>query len=210
MRKAQLESVLLTGFGPFPGADKNVSADLVRAAARRLRRLHPKIAIHVAILPTEWERGPETLRRLYLRLEPALAVHFGISSKARSLVIETRANNRRRPQPDARETLPKSPLVSPTGPATLAVTLPVDLILRRLERKDIPHALSMDAGGYLCNAVLYHSLRLARRTSPRGKAGFVHIPPTLKRGKDSPWPAVLTWEAAVEGAVAIVETALDA
>jgi pyroglutamyl-peptidase len=210
MHKAQHKSVLLTGFGPFPGAERNVSADLVRATAQRLRRLYPRNDFHVAILPTEWERGPEALRRLYLRLEPTLAVHFGISSKARSLVIETRANNRRRPQPDAKKALPKSPLVSSDGPAMLTVTLPVDHILRRLERKDIPHARSTDAGGYLCNAVLYHSLRLARRTSPRGHAGFVHIPPTLERGKSSPGPAVLSWERALEGAVAIVETALDA
>ena len=203
-------AVLLTGFGPFPGAERNVSADLVRTAARRLRHRYPEVGFHVVILPTEWARAPVALQRQYHRLRPAIAVHFGISSTARTLVIETRAANSCRPLPDAKDALPPAPFVSPGGPAALKVTLPIDRILRHLRRHAIPHTRSTDAGNYLCNAALYHSLWLSREMTPRGRAGFIHIPANLEKGNGSPGLGGLPWEAAVCGAVFIVAAAIEA
>ena len=40
--------------------------------------------------------------------------------------------------------------------------------------------MSSDAGGYLCNATLYHSLGCARDV-PGRRVGFIHIPATLGR-----------------------------
>jgi pyrrolidone-carboxylate peptidase len=40
--------------------------------------------------------------------------------------------------------------------------------------------VSRDAGGYLCNATLYHSLGCARER-PGCRVGFIHIPAILGR-----------------------------
>ncbi len=56
-KRAELRStVLLTGFGPFPGVPSNTSADLVKKVVRLARRTLPEFHFAAAVLPTEWTR----------------------------------------------------------------------------------------------------------------------------------------------------------
>lgn len=215
MTGATSDLVLLTGFGPFPGAPENVSADLVRAVVPRLRRALPHIVFAAQILPTEWDGAARRLERLYQRRGPILVLHFGISSKATSLVIETQGLNECRALPDAKGQLPLSNGVIPAGPARLKATLPAETIARGLRAGGIPSVTSRDAGGYLCNAVLYHSLHWARSANRKTRVGFIHLPANLARTPDRPrgvphHPAGhLTWEKAIAGAVKIVHLSLE-
>ena len=47
---------------------------------------------------------------------------------------------------------------------------------QHLEAHGFEARLSDDAGGYLCNAVFYHSLLEARVRGDRCRVGFIHIP----------------------------------
>lgn len=75
----------------------------------------------------------------------------------------------------------------------------------------IPVQLSRDAGGYLCNAILYHSLIEARRreTGHIGhRRGFIHIPDRLadERGAGArrASASLLDWEGALSGGIEIM------
>src|SRR5205814_3166301 len=77
----------------------------------------------------------------------------------------------------------------------------------------IPAFVSRDAGAYLCNAALYHSLDCARSEAVTGRrVGFVHIPAALarpggpNRGRSGACP--LTWEEALDGALEILAAGL--
>ncbi len=226
---------LLTGFGPFPGAPRNASSMLIEALARAAPRRLPGFAVHAETLPTEWHAGPQLLATLLERLEPAVVLHFGVSHRARGFVVETRARNLRHDMVDACGEAPESPCVVSEGPAELPAMLPTGLIFERLRRKGLPVQLSRDAGGYLCNAILYHSLAAAlhRDVETRGLAGdgggrgdtigarigatigarrgFIHIPDrlvgTAAGGGRRARVCQLGWEQAVEGGIVIMELA---
>ncbi len=170
-------TVLLTGFGPFPGVPDNASAALVRHLARLARGRFPAFRFAAAVLPTEWARAPRRIEALYRRYRPVLALHFGVASGTQSIRVETEARNFCRPSRDATGALPKAVTLCATGPAKRRATIDIPLIVDALNRSGWPCSISNDAGGYLCNTVLYHSLALAG--SHGCCVGFIHVPSDL-------------------------------
>lgn len=206
-------SVLLTGFGPFPGTPVNASALLVEMLARMAASRWPDADIHAATLPTEWRRGIDRLDTLWSRHAPDIALHFGVADRGTGFDLERFAWNACGANVDAcGET---AGVVPPNhdGPDTRATTLPIDHIAAMLIRAGIPSCISSDAGRYLCNAVFYRSLTIAEATADAALAGFFHIPSSLVGGGahgHAPLPACpLDWPTARTGAVMIVDAVMS-
>jgi pyroglutamyl-peptidase len=195
-------TILLTGFGPFPGMPANASAELVRIVVRRARRAYPGFRFVAAVLPTEWRRAPRLVAALHKRLQPVMALHFGVASETRSIRLETRAHNVRRASLDAADTPPPAATLDVDGPTERAVTIDLAAIADALKFHKRPCTISDDAGGYLCNAVLYQSLASAE-VRGNGLVGFVHIPADFS-------DASLTRSEVVAATLEIIATALDA
>lgn len=199
-------TVLITGFGPFPGVERNASALVVPRLAAAARRRFDGIGIATAVLPVAWEAAPVALSRRIRRAAPRLAVHFGVSHQARGFVIETLGRNEVRDSADAAGRRPPAQCLLDGGPPTRAATLPVGAIVARLAATGFPVSTSDDAGGYLCNAVLYSSLGGMDGTAAASawRAGFVHIP------ADTGEPgAPLSLPDAVAGGLEILAACLD-
>jgi pyroglutamyl-peptidase len=194
-------NVLLTGFGPFPGVRENLSGSLAERLGFRARTLLPQFRFVVAVLPTEWVRAPQMVNELYERHNPILALHFGVSSKALGFRIETEASNFCRMSADDAGNFPALTQVLDGGASALPVSIDAASIVMRLNERDHHASLSDDAGGYLCNAVLYHSLVEAERRARGCRVGFVHIP--ADAGLLSPF------DVAVSGALEILKFALE-
>ena len=204
-------TVLITGFGPFPGVPVNATMRLVPELARVGARLLPDVRFASEILATEWAAAPQRLEPLLAEVEPDLVVHFGVSSRARGFEVEARARNACAATPDAAGALPQGVAVRDGGAEYLPASLPVQHIVTRLRLRGIPAYVSRDAGGYLCNAALYHSLGCARG-APGRRVGFVHVPATLarpggqNRGRVGACP--LTWDEALEGGLEMLAACL--
>ncbi|MEZ5844562.1 MAG: pyroglutamyl-peptidase I [Hyphomicrobiaceae bacterium] len=183
MRRAT-RTVLLTGFGPFPGVPDNVSMRVVEALAFRARRLHPHHRFVTAELPTEWHSGTQWLTHLVDTHQPALSLHFGVSRRAEAIVVETRARNACAAA-DATGRVPACERLDPAGPDERAATVPTARIVARLRAAGLPAQLSSDAGHYLCNAILFHALGLHAGSRMPAQAGFIHIPHDLGAAR---WP----------------------
>lgn len=200
-------TVLLTGFGPFPGVPINATGVLIPRILSRLRRLDPSVGASSAILPTEWKRGPTRAAALIDRLAPDVVIHFGVSASARGFVIERRASNVCLPYPDAAGQMPAGPISGDIE--FLEARWPSQQIVSRLVRDQFPVATSDDAGGYLCNAVLYATL--SRPADPT-IAGFVHLPSALAGygpdGRDATPASPLTQAEAIAGILAVIEVCL--
>ena len=93
-------TILLTGFGPFPGVAKNVSAELIEALALVAAKRFPKRQVIAHVLPTEWQTAPVQLAALYKLHAPMLVLHFGVSLQATGFRIETQAHNTHGPIAD--------------------------------------------------------------------------------------------------------------
>ena len=176
MIEAHPPALLVTGFGPFPGAPENPTAALIRALADQAPGTYGAAAFKTVVLPTEFARSWSTLKRLYRSFAPDIVVHFGVSVRAAEIRVERTARNRLgRGRPDAVGVMPRRTQVRSSGPESLLVTLPVFDISAALSAAGIANVVSDDAGDYVCNATLYRSLATFEGT-PR-RAGFIHVPP---------------------------------
>ena len=206
-------TVLLTGFGPFPSVPANATSLLVPRIAEAARTAFPGIVFEVRTLPTEWAAGLAHLGELYDMLAPTVALHFGVSSRARGFEIEARGVNRRAFLPDAAGAFPSTPALSEGGADHLASTVPVSAIVARLRNRGLPAFVSRDAGAYLCNAALYSALDRARRAARDHRIGFIHLPSSLlveeRRPQFGPHPRCpLTWRETIDGGLEIIGATL--
>lgn len=205
-------TVLLTAFGPFPTQPVNATMALVEALARSAKRAFPDVVIVTEVLATEWHSAPRRVSDLVDAHAPDVAVHFGISSRARGFEIEARGRNHCGMVADAAGITPWSTVLSPDGPEWLSTNLPASTIVHRLRQRGIPAFVSWDAGSYLCNALLYHALVLARGNPALRRNGFVHIPHDLpapgRRASARPRSSPMTFDQAVDGGLEIIAACL--
>jgi len=173
---AHLPALLVTGFGPFPGAPENPTSALIQALAKQAPETFGAAELAAVVLPTEFGRSWSTLNHLYRSFSPDVVVHFGVSVRATEIRIERTARNHLgRGKPDARGVMPRRGHVQPSGPDVRLATLPAFEISAALFAAGLANSISDDAGDYVCNATLYRSLAVFEGTSRR--AGFIHVPP---------------------------------
>jgi pyroglutamyl-peptidase len=205
--------ILLTGFGPFPGVPDNATAELVPRLAEAARDRFPHYDIVAEILPTEWVAAPQRLGGLLAPSGTVLALHFGVSRQVEGFQIELVGRNRCKTLADAAGNMPAAECLLDDGPAELACSLPAERIVQRLTELGVPARTSTDAGGFLCNALLYHSLAAADTLEKPHLVGFVHLPADLTgHGADGkrPHPGCrLDMRGAVSGGLEIISVCLQ-
>lgn len=205
-------TIVLTGFGPFPGVADNATAKLVPRLADAARTHFTSHRIVGEILPTEWRKAPERLRALAGLGDVVLMLHFGVAHDAHGFRLELVGRNHQGALQDAAGELPSAARVL-EGPDRLAATLPAERIAARLLGLGIPCTTSDNAGAYLCNALLYRSLAAAHELDDPHLAGFVHVPASLSghgpEGRDRHPSCSLDWRMAIAGGLEIIGTCLE-
>jgi pyroglutamyl-peptidase len=166
--------VLVTGFGPFPGAPFNPSALLVNALARRRRPALTGIELATHVFATSYAAVDRDLPKLLAR-NPDVVLLFGLAGRRRHLCIETRARNAiTLLYPDADRDRPQQSAIAAGAASSLRGNAPVMRLLSAA-RDRFPSRLSRDAGRYLCNYVYWQALHRAQDSRPLVQ--FVHVPP---------------------------------
>jgi pyroglutamyl-peptidase len=166
--------VLLTGFGPFPGAPFNPSAALAKALARRRRPAFAGLDRTIHIFATTYGCVDRDLPKLLAR-KPDIVLMFGVAGRRRELCIETRARNAVSVLfPDAGGYRPRQSVIKRGAPAALAGNAPFARLAGAARTRIAASRLSHDAGRYLCNYAYWRALEW---THDGGRlVQFVHIP----------------------------------
>lgn len=174
-----MRTILVTGFGPFPGAPYNPTAALVARLAR-VRRSNVHIIGHV--FATEYAAVDRDLPRLIARYHPDALLMFGLHGRARTLRIETLARNALGRHRDAGGRTAKTRAIVAGSPHARMVT-PAARLLRATHRTGLPAVLSRDAGNYLCNYLCWRAAEATGKGPRRSPllAAFVHVPPVAQK-----------------------------
>ena len=173
--------ILVTGFGPFPGAPENPTGALVRALARKPRPAKDGVTIKAHVFPTRYRAVDRALPRLLKTYKPHAVIMFGLATRARGIRVETLARNRISPHPDAGGLTPGPCAIDTASPRSLAVRAPTAALLRALMQAGLPARLSRNAGDYLCNYMLWHGTCAAAQGQGPKLAAFIHVPPLSVR-----------------------------
>lgn len=166
-------TLLVTGFGPWPGVKVNPTAALVAGLSDDDLPEPGACRLVTKVLPTEYRRSWTMLRRAVIRNRPDIILHFGFAPKAEAITLERFGRLACRARADAAGYAPRSGTASRAGPARLVSTIPLKPLAMALRRAGLAVVLSEDAGGYLCNATFYRSLQ---RLGDGRCVGFIHLP----------------------------------
>ena len=200
------KKIMLTGFGPFPGVQRNATEkyvpELAKASSEKLKNRNIDIAYE--ILPAQWKAAPTRAVQAITHIRPHLILHFGVAKDIDGFAIERIARNTCAISPDACDEMPEFNCVEPNGPKNLYVSIPAQHIVHRLRLQGYPAELSKDAGEYICNAVFYTSLRTAQAAGTDCQIGFTHLPEDLGRTS-----CALTWNDALRGGVKLLELCIE-
>lgn len=178
--------VLVTGFTPFGGETVNPSYEAVKL-------LPDEIAGNTlvkALLTTRFGASRTELQDLLNTVKPDAVVCVGQASGRASVSIEKVALNYAVAGDYDPDNVIKNNTVSESGKAAYFSTLPVENIVKALNAAGIPCVLSLTAGAFVCNYVMYSLLELTQGTGIL--CGFVHIPymPSQSAAKNPPPPSM--------------------
>jgi pyroglutamyl-peptidase len=175
MQRNRSVRVLITGFGPFPGAPGNPSRALVERLVRMRRPAFDGVRTTCHIFPTRYAAVDSDFRSLIAAHDPDIILMFGLAARTRHIRIETRARNLMSFFPDAGGFVPTARTIVPKAehrrlPSSLAMQL------RRAGRSHgLKCEFSRDAGRYVCNYAFWRALEMNSGNEKR-LAAFIHIP----------------------------------
>jgi len=202
-------TILITGFGPFPGAPFNPTEPLAVELARRRHPAFANIRRVAHVFRVSYEAVDRELPALIAHEKPQAFVMFGLAGRTKHVRIETRARNvLTRVVPDADGQIPVTATIVPGAPMALSLRAPAHRLLMAARATGVPAALSHDAGSYLCNYLCWRAAEAARSGAPRLIA-FVHVPQVRRPQVRSRRP-VLTLDDLTAAGEAIVRAALAA
>jgi pyroglutamyl-peptidase len=174
-------TVLVTGFGPFPGAPFNPTGPLVHRLASLRRPILTDVKIAAHVFPTSYAAVDRDFPALIARHKPDALLMFGLAPRAKTLRIETRARNAVGSLPDAIGHVPLRSAIAPGDQSTLIMPAPFTILFAAARAARLPVVRSRDAGTYLCNYLCWCASEKVRNSRRPRLATFVHVPP-VRRG----------------------------
>ncbi len=176
-------TVLVTGFGPFPGAPYNPTTPLAYRLARLRRPALTDATVVAHIFPTSYAAVDRDLPKLLERHRPDALLMFGLALRARHLRIERRARNALTIIPDVTSLAPRRHTIAKAAPRALPMPAPAHRLLAAARSAIGPAVLSQDAGRYLCNYLAWRAAEAVSGTNGPRLAAFVHVPPVPRHAR---------------------------
>jgi pyroglutamyl-peptidase len=168
--------ILITGFGPFPGAPFNPTQPLVARLLRLRRPALSDVELSGHVFPVTYRNVDQELPELLAAHRPHALLMFGLASRTAHVRIETRARNAVTTLwPDAGHARPRKGSIAGGidgmmfGPHTTK-------LLHAALGTGIDARASRNAGSYLCNYLSWRAIEATHRDDGPRLAAFVHIP----------------------------------
>jgi len=165
--------ILVTGFDPFGGETVNPAFEAVKLLPDEIGGAE----IVKCEIPTVFGTAAEKVAAAIDELQPAAVICVGQAGGRSAVTVERVAVNLRDASlgDNAGNTFCDAPIAE-DGDAAYFATLPTRRIVSRIREAGIPAALSYTAGVYVCNDVMYCTLRYLKANHPGVLGGFIHVP----------------------------------
>jgi len=198
---------LLTGFAPFRGEKLNPSWEVARGldgdaiGGMRIKSVR---------VPVGCAKAARRVTGAIVRYKPRAVLGLGEAGGRTALALEQVAINlaSERAGREHQFGAPTAPVIR-GGPAAYFTRLPLGAILRELKRIEVPANVSLSAGAYACNALMYASLHLLRRR-PNAPVGFIHLPYETRQAlthPDKPSMSVALMSRAIRAVIEVIAAA---
>jgi pyroglutamyl-peptidase len=177
--------ILVTGFGPFPGAPFNPTQPLVARLLRLRRPALGDVELSGHIFPVTYRDVDRQLPELLKQRRPQALLMFGLANRTSYVRIETRARNAVTTLwPDADRTRARKGSISGGADAQMFGPHTAKL-LHAAVATGVDARGSRDAGSYLCNYLSWRAIEATCSDHGPRLAAFVHVP-LIGRHRGSP------------------------
>jgi pyroglutamyl-peptidase len=174
--------ILITGFGPFPGAPHNPTMPLVARLLRLRRPAFSEVEFTGHIFPVTYKAVDRELPQLLAKHRPHALLMFGLASRTSYLRVETRARNAvTMLWPDADHTRARKGSIADGAGAKMFGPHTAKL-LHAAVATGVDTRASRDAGSYLCNYLSWRAIEATCADDGPRLAAFVHVPPIPRDG----------------------------
>lgn len=173
--------ILLTGFEPFGGDERNPSWEAVEGVAN----VPAGVTVVKKRLPVVFYRAADELMEAIRAERPDAVISVGLAGGRQAVTVERIAVNLADGRiPDNAGQQPCDETLYDAGENAYFATLPIRKIVSAMQAAGIPAAISNSAGLYVCNNVMYAALFLAAAQGRGMRAGFIHLPYLPEQAKD--------------------------
>ena len=174
--------ILITGFGPFPGAPYNPTQPLVARLLRLRRPAFSDVELSGHIFPVTYKAVDRELPETLGKHRPHALLMFGLASRTPYVRIETRARNAVTTLwPDADHTRVRKGSIA-DGTDAMMFGPHTAKLLRAADSTGIDARASRDAGSYLCNYLSWRAIEATCGDGGPRLAAFVHVPTLARDG----------------------------
>jgi pyroglutamyl-peptidase len=199
--------VLVTGFGPFPGAPFNPTQPLVARMTKLRRPAFADVELSSHIFPVTYTAVDRELPLALAKHKPHALLMFGLASRTGYVRVETRARNAvTMLWPDASQARSRKGSIA-DGAAAQMFGPHTQKLLRAADSTGIDARASRDAGSYLCNYLSWRAIEAVETGNGPRLAAFVHIPPLARDGspRRKGFPRITLEELADAGEAMLLE-----
>lgn len=192
-----MAKILLTGFEPFGRATLNPSGEIVKRISGE--------NIVTAILPVAYNSSAAALLELIEEHNPDVVIMLGQAESRAQITPERIAINLDDARiPDNEGILRLNQEIIDEGPVAYKSTLPVVEIVEALQAEEIPAAVSLSAGAFLCNHIFYITQHKLAGTGIR--SGFIHVPLMNEQQEEFPGAPTMALEQMVNAIEIVLKT----
>jgi len=165
--------ILVTAFGAFPGAPSNPTMAIAAQLQKRARAFRRTgIEIRTLVLPVIFAGTSERLAHAIRDNAPDAVLHLGLAGRRKIISVEARALNRLTIiHNDVKRKLSGTIQVEKHGEPVRRSRFAAARLAASMSSGAALARVSVDAGHYLCNQVLYLSLGMHKLP-----CGFIHVP----------------------------------
>ena len=165
-------TILVAGFVPFLGAERNPPTEAVQRLPDELLGCQ----IVKRELPVVWFECVHLLEAYIEEFRPRTVLSVGQGYPTPPVLIERIGINLCNGPDNTDEVDLYDEPIFPNGPTAYFSTAPYRAMHSRLKAEGIPVRYHFEAGQNQCNCVLYSALHFAATRYPGMTAGFLHVP----------------------------------
>lgn len=166
-----MKKLLITGFDPFGGNDKNPA----QLAVEQLPDTVGSFALRKCIVPTVFGLASRITLEEAEQFSPDVILCIGVAAGRDAVTPERIAVNIRDARiPDNQGNQPTGSPVVENAPAAYFATVPIENMTQAIIARNIPARISNTAGTFVCNDLFYALSHSFANTATR--IGFIHVP----------------------------------
>lgn len=165
--------ILVTAFDPFGGETCNPAQEVLA----KLPRVIVGAEIIPLVVPTVFGEAVDRAVDAIRAHRPNAVVCLGQAGGRRGITVERVAINWMDAGiPDNIGQQPVDELIAQDGPAAYFATLPVRAMVSTMRDAGLSAGISLSAGAFVCNHLMYGVLHYLEREQLPVHAGFIHLP----------------------------------